>query len=198
MKINLRVKTKVPLIANSDGYRSTTTRERVEINRILKFLEKAGSDPNVQDVQLKNDLTSQEILYFLSSGCPELVNFLGILLAYSNSTFSLNSEDRYSIILHLVDRYPQVFPVAMREFGLTIREDVSDVLQNIRVRVIYKRRPKRSQRHRGYRDKGNLPDQQSQLRRVLTFDEAAEEARYHCQHVRELSDTIDFIFGMIY
>lgn len=197
MKINLNIKTRVPLVANSDGYRQPTNSEKREINRILKFLEKEGSDPNVQDVRLKDDLTSQEILYFLSSGSPEIINFLGILLAYSKSTYSLNTEDKYSIILFLIQRYPQSFPVAMREFGLTIREDISDVLKNIRVRVIYKRRPKRSQRHRGYRDKGSLPSQQSKFRRITSFDEAAEEAKYLIQRDRELSETLDFIFGLI-
>lgn len=197
MKIKLDIKTRIPLVAASDGIRQPTNFEKKEINRILSFLSKEGSDPNVQEVELKDDLTPQEVLYFLSSGSPEIINFLGILLAYSNSSHTLNTEDRYSIILHLLDRYPQCFPVAMREFGLTIREDISDVLKNIRVRVIYKKRPKRSQRHRGYRDKGSLPNQQQKFRRKLTFDEAAEEANYLIQRDRELSDTLDFIFGLI-
>jgi hypothetical protein len=85
----------------------------------------------------------------------------------------------------------------MRQFGLSIQDDLTDVLKNIRVRVIYKRRPKRSQRPRGYRDRGNLPSQQSQLRRKLTFDEAAEEAYFLIQRDRELSDTLDFLIGLI-
>lgn len=198
MKINLDVRTLVPLAASVDGLRQPTFREKVEINRILHWLGKESSDPNVQDVRLKDELTSQEILYFLSTGSPEIINFLGILLAYSNSTYSLNSEDKYSIILHLLNRYPEVFPTAMKEFGLTIREDISDTLSNIRVRVVYKKRPKRFQRHRGYRDKGNLPNQQAKYRRKLTFDEAAEEAKYLIQRDRELSDTLDLIFGLIY
>lgn len=198
MKINLDVRTLVPLAANADGFRQPTFREKLEINRILRWLGKEGNDPNVQEVRLKDELTSQEILYFLSTGSVEIINFLGILLAYSNSTYSLNTNDRYSIILHLINRYPDVFPTAMKEFGLTIREDISDTLSNIRVRVIYKKRPKRFQRHRGYRDQGNLPNQQAKYRRRLNFDEAAEEARYLIERDRELSDTLDLIFGLIY
>jgi hypothetical protein len=85
----------------------------------------------------------------------------------------------------------------MREFGLTIREDLTDVLMNVRVRVIYKKRPKRSQRPRGYRDKGSNPTQQQKFRRQLCFDEAAEEARYLIQRDRELSDTLDYLKGLI-
>lgn len=198
MKIHLDVKTLVPLAAEREGFRQPTFREKLEINRILTWLGKEGSDPNVQQVELKDDLTAQEILYFLSTGSTEIINFLGILLAYSSSSFSFNSNDRYSIILHLIHRYPEVFPTAMKEFGLTIREDISDTLSNIRVRVIYKKRPKRFQRHRGYRDKGNLPTEQAKYRRRLNFDEAAEEAKYLIQRDRELSDTLDLIFGMIH
>jgi len=197
MKIHLRITTNMNLAASVDGYRSLNARESLEINRILKFLEKEGSDPNVLDVRLKNDLSQREILMFLSSGCPELINFLGILLAYSNTSFSLNISDRYSIILFVIQRCPQVLPVALKEFGLTVQDDLSDILKNVRIRVIYKRRPKRSQRHRGYRDKGSLPSRQSQFRRQLSFDEAAEEAEYLIQRDRELRNTLDFILGWI-
>jgi hypothetical protein len=197
MKIHLQITPNINLSASVDGFRSLNSRESLEINRILKFLEKEGSDPNVQDITLKNDLSQREILMFLSSGCPELINFLGILLAYSNSSFSLNTSDRYSIILFVIQRCPQVFPKALQEFGLTVQDDLSDILKNVRVRVIYKRRPKRTQRHRGYRDKGSLPSEQSQFRRQLSFDEAAEEAEYLIQRDRELKNTLDFILGWI-
>jgi len=197
MKIHLQITSNMNLAASVDGFRSLNTREKLEINRILKFLEKEGSDPNVQDVALKNDLSQREILMFLSSGCPELINFLGILLAYSNSSFSLNAQDRYSIILFVIQRCPQVLPKALQEFGLTVQDDLSDILKNVRIRVIYKRRPKRTQRHRGYRDKGSLPSEQSQFRRQLCFDEAAEEAEFLIQRDRELRNTLDFILGWI-
>jgi hypothetical protein len=197
LKLKLNIETRVPLVAGAEGFRQPNNLEKLEMNRILRFLEKAGSDPNVQEVILKKPLSHRQILYFLSSGSPELINFLGILLAYSEGNLDLNTQDRYSIILHLVDRYPSSFPVALRQFGLSIQDDLTDVLKNIRVRVIYKRRPKRSQRPRGYRDRGNLPSQQSQLRRKLTFDEAAEEAYFLIQRDRELSDTLDFLIGLI-
>jgi hypothetical protein len=198
VKIRLETKTFVSLAAaSSEGYRHPTNSEKIEINRILTYLGKVGTDPNVLDVVLKNDLTQREILMFLSTGSPEIINFLGILLAYSNETVSLNAEDRYSIILFLIQRYPEVLKTALTEFGLTIYEDISDILRNIRIRVIYKKRPKRTQRIRGYRDKGNLPSQQAIYRRQLNFDEAAEEAKYLLRHDRQASDTLDFIFGLI-
>jgi hypothetical protein len=185
------------LKASVDGFRQPKAREQIEINRILSFLAKETSDPNVQEVKLKNDLTQREILMFLSSGCPELINFLGILLAYSTERISLNTGDRYSLLLFVINRCPQVLPTALREFGLSVQEDLSDILRNIRIRVIYKKRPKRSQRHRGYRDKGSMPTQQQVFRKILSFDEAAEEAEYLIQRDRELKDTLDFILGWI-
>lgn len=197
MKIYLNIKPYVNLRASEDGFRSLKNSESREINRIFAYLEKETSDPNVSDVRLKSELSQREILMFLSSGCPELINFLGILLAYSNTAISLNSNDKYSIILHIIQRCPQVLPVALREFGLSVQEDLSDILRNIRIRVIYKQRPKRTQRHRGYRDKGSLPSEQAIFRRQLSFDEAAEEAEYLIQRDRELKNTLDFILGWI-
>jgi hypothetical protein len=197
MKIHLQIKPYVNLRASEDGYRSLRNSESKEINRILTYLQKEGTDPNVQDVKLKNDLTQREILMFLSSGCPELINFLGILLAYSNFGITLNSNDRYSIILFVIQRCPQALPTVLREFGLSVQEDLSDILRNVRIRVIYKTRPKRTQRHRGYRDKGSLLSEQASFRRQLSFDEAAEEAEYLIQRDRELKNTLDFILGWI-
>lgn len=185
------------LKATSDGYRSLRNSESREINRILTYLAKETNDPNVSDVKLKNDLSPREILMFLSSGCPELINFLGILLAYSGYGISLNTNDRYSIILFVIQRSPEVLPTALREFGLTVQEDLTDILRNVRIRVIYTKRPKRTQRHRGYRDKGSLPTGQAIFRRQLSFDEAAEEAGYLIQRDRELKNTLDFILGWI-
>lgn len=197
MKIQLKIKPFVNLRASEDGFRSLRNSESREINRILTYLAKEGTDPNVQDVYLKSDLTQRDILMFLSSGCPELINFLGILLAYSNKGISLNSNDRYSIILFVIQRCPQVLPSALREFGLTLQEDLSDILRNVRIRIVYKKRPKRFQRHRGYRDKGSLPTEQAIFRRQLSFDEAAEEAEFLIQRDRELKNTLDFILGWI-
>ena len=197
MRIQLQIQPYVNLKANSDGFRSLRSSESREINRILTYLAKTTTDPNVQDVKLKNDLSQREILIFLSSGCPELINFLGILLAYSGYGISLNTNDRYSTILFVIQRCPQVLPTALREFGLTVQEDLTDILRNVRIRVIYTKRPKRTQRHRGYRDKGNLPTEQAIFRRQLSFDEAAEEAEYLIQHDRDLKNTLDYIQGWI-
>lgn len=197
MRIQLQIKPYVNLKASEDGFRSLRATESREINRILTYLAKETSDPNVTDVRLKNDLTQREILMFLSSGCPELINFLGILLAYSDFRISLNDNDRYSLILFLIQRRPQVLPIALKEFGLSIQEDLSDILRNVRIRVFYSKRPKRSQWHRGYNDKGNLPTEQAIFRRILNFDEAAEEAEFLIRRDRELKNTLDFILGWI-
>jgi hypothetical protein len=42
-----------------------------------------------------------------------------------------------------------------------------------------------------------MPTQQQVFRKILSFDEAAEEAEYLIQRDRELKDTLDFILGWI-
>jgi hypothetical protein len=178
------------------GVRNLTIGERRQINRILKNIAKAGSDPNIDDLSV-SPLSQRQIMMILSSGCIELIDFLGIYLAYEGRGFSLNEEDQYSIILYLLSTSPEYFQVALQEFGLTRQADLSNTLETLRVRHHYRRRPKKTQRHRGYTDQGHLPSQQQSFSRLLTADEAAEEARLLVEHNKRLQDTIELIKGMI-
>lgn len=176
--------------------RSPTSRERNEIRRIINVWSAAGSDPNVSEITLKNFISERDVILLLSSCCPEIIELTFQILTLQRD-FSVNPESETSLLLGVIWFYPNAFRVLISERGWRYRDDVSETLQKIRIRKHYKRHPKKQQRIRGYRDKGNLPDSQRVLRQKCLSDYYAEEVYRALRYEKELRDTLELIFGMI-
>ena len=177
--------------------RNLTPGEEHELNRIFEYLSKKGSDPNVQDVYLKEPLSQRQILLILSSDCSELIEAMFQLLAMAGQRFTLEENNNYSWQLFFLFYCPQLLEVLRTQQGWMHRSDCTDQLREIRVFVKYYRRPKRQQRHKGYRDKGSLPDEQFKLRSECLTEYYAEQARLLCEHDRELQDAIQIMIGYL-
>jgi len=178
-------------------FRKPTFGECREMSRIIYHISSAGSDPNVSDVYLKNSLSPRQFLMLLSSECLEIINFAFTLDVFERTDFQASLEDKYSIWLLCLAKYPEALNVLRTELGLTAQTDVSNILKTIRVYKRYYRRPKRTQRHRGYRDKGNLPSEQEIFWRQTRLDEAVQELDLRRQRDKELNDLVDLLFGAI-
>lgn len=186
-----------PLPIRSSLARDCSPGEIKELNRIFSLFAKAGSDPNVSNVTLKDPLSERQILYILNSDCAELIEAMFQILALGEQKFSLDSNNKYSLLLHILYNCPQILPVLRTEYGWKHVPDCTDTLRSIRVYIQYYRRPKRTQRHRGYRDKGSLPDEQFKLRQSCLSEYYAHEAKLIIEHDRELKDTIEFLVGLL-
>lgn len=180
----------------SKGTRLLTVGEQTELIRVFSVIEKLGSDPNVQDVYLKNPISQRQMIMILSSQCPDLIEGAFTLLAFNNQQFSVEN-DAYSFWLYALCFHPEVLPVLMNELGWRYQTDLTDTLKEIRVYAQYYRRPKRTQRHKGYRDKGSMQSEQSRLRRDCLTDYYAEQARFRVEHERSLHDTMELMVGFI-
>lgn len=186
-----------PLVIRSNFARSVTRSEQQELNRIFTYLSKEGSDPNVQEVFLKDPISQRQVLYILSSDCAYLIEAMFQLLAISGQNFRLEENDAYSLQLFVLFYHPELLPVVRNTRGWGHVADCSDILRQIRVYVKYKRRPKRTQRKRGYQDKGTLPDVQYRLRQGCLTEYYAEQARKIIEHDKGLRDTIELTFGFL-
>jgi hypothetical protein len=165
--------------------------------RIWHHIQSVGTDPNVSDVFIKNSLSPRQLLMLLSSECIEIINFAYALDAFEGLNLLVNLEDKYSLWLYCLAKYPEVLPVLRTELGLKAQTDVSNILKTIRVYKKYYRRPKRAQRHRGYKDKGHLPSEQDQYLKQLRYDEAVYEIELQIKRDKSLNDLVDLIFGTI-
>jgi hypothetical protein len=196
MKIILAREHLVALELAQRDSRVPTSSERQEITRIINFWSKAYNDPNVNDVNLKNPLSERDVFLLCSSCCPEIIELTFQLLALQGE-FSVNPESETSLLLGVWWYCPQIFRLLLAEKGWNIRTDLTDTLRNIRFRVRYYRRPKKVQRHKGYRDKGTLPDRQRVLRQSCLSEYYAEELRYLIERDKNLRDTIELLYGLI-
>lgn len=186
-----------PLVIRSRYARSLTQSEQHELSRIFSYFAKQGSDPNVQDVFLKDPLSHRQILFILSSDCADLIEAMFQILALANQKISLDENNEYSLQLFSLFCHPELLNVLRQQKGWNHIPDCTDQLKQIRVYVKYYRRPKRSERHKGYRDKGSLPDEQFKLRQECLTEYYAQEAKLLCDHDRELRDTIEVLFGLL-
>jgi hypothetical protein len=178
-------------------FRKATFNECREMSRIIYHIQSAGSDPNVSDVYLKNSLSPRQFLMLLSSECLEIINFAFFLDVFEQTNFQASLEDKYSLWLLCLAKYPEALNVLRSELRLTAQTDVSNILKTIRVYKRYLRRPKRTQRHKGYRDKGHLPSEQEIFQRQTRLDEAVLEIELRRQRDKELNDLVELFFGMI-
>jgi hypothetical protein len=176
--------------------RDPTPSERREITRIINFWSKVYNDPNVDDVSLKNPLSERDVFLLCSSCCPEIIELTFQLLTLQGQ-FSVNPESETSLLLGVWWHCPEIFRVLLSEKGWNIRTDLTETLRNIRFRVRYYRRPKKVQRHRGYRDKGTLPDRQRILRQSCLSEYYAEELKNLIERDKCLHDTIELLYGLI-
>jgi hypothetical protein len=169
------------------------------MNRILTQLAKESSNPNVDTVFLEPSLTPRQMLLFLSSGCEDLINFAFLLQAYNRNgeVFQITEDDKWSIILYMLSEYPELFPVVLEHYGFRQQTDLVSTLETIRIRIVWKGRPKRSQRKRGYNDKGTYAPEQVKYRRQLQSEEAAEEARLQVEHNERLRQEVQFLVGYL-
>lgn len=186
-----------PGVIRSPLARDITASERQELRRIFTYFAKLGSDLNVQSVELKSPISQRQVLYILSSDCAELIEAMFQLLALSGQNFHLEENNCYSFQLFMLFFHPELLPVMRVQQGWGHISDCSDILKEIRVYVRYYRRPTRTQRHKGYRDKGSLPDKQFQLRQGCLTEYYAEQARIIAEHDRELHDMIEVAFGFL-
>lgn len=186
-----------PLTVRSHLARNLTPGEQQELARIFTYFSKKGSDPQVSDVYLKDPLSQRQILYILSSDCAELIEGMFQILALAGQKISLDSNNQYSLLLFLTFYHPELLPVLRTQCNWNSVPDCTDVLKQIRVYVKYYRRPKRTQRHKGYRDKGSLPDQQFKLRQECLTEYYAYEAKLLSERDKELKDTIEVLFGAL-
>lgn len=186
-----------PAVIRSHYARELTPSEGKELNRIFTYFGKLGSDPNVSNVSLRNPISQRQILYILSSDCAELIEAMFQLLALAGQTFHLEENNFYSFQLFMLVYHPELLPVMRVQQGWTHVSDCTDILKEIRVYVEYYRRPTRTQRHKGYRDKGSLPDEQFRLRQGCLTEYYAEQARLIAQHDRELHDMLEIAFGFL-
>jgi hypothetical protein len=193
--IQTQALSRVRSLQNFDRLRQPTSQEKKEMNRILSLLTKFGSDENISNYFLKNDLTSREVLLLLSSECAEIIEFTFQLLVFQNGNLSVNEEDQFSLWLYCLTLCPQALPVFRETLHWHVQSDVSNILKNIRVRATYFRRPKRSQRKKGYTDKGSLPSQQEVFVRTLYSEEAQIEAVRIVERNKRLYDTAQFLIG---
>lgn len=186
-----------PSVIRSPMARDLNDSEKQELKRIFTYFSTLGSDPNVQDVYLKEPLSQRQILYILSSDCAELIEAMFQILALAQQKFSLDENSIYSFQLFILFHHPELLPVMRIQQGWEHISDCSDILKNIRVYVKYYRRPRRLQRHKGYRDKGSLPDVQFRLRQDCLTEYYAEQARLQANHDQELKDMIEVAFGLM-
>lgn len=180
----------------TNGARPCTAGEKTELRRIFKVLTEAGQDPNVQDVYLKNPISQRQLLMILSSQCPQLIEATFQLLAFNRQEFRVGN-DKYSIWLYALTRHPEILPVLVNELHWSYQPDLTDVLKEIRVYKQYYRRPKRPQRHKGYKDQGSQQPEQSRLRQQCLIDYYAEQAEQLARTDREFKNYIEFLVGAI-
>lgn len=178
------------------GTRQLSSGEEKELRRIFKVITDAGSDPNVQDVYLKNPISQRQLEMILSSQCPKLIEATFMLLEFDRHPFKVQN-DKYSLWLYALTRHPEILPVLQQELHWSYRSDLSDVLKEIRVYILYYRRPKRAQRHKGYRDKGSMQPEQTRLRQSCLTDYYAELAEQLARTDREFRDTVELLVGSI-
>lgn len=177
--------------------RSLTVGESQELERIFTYLSKKGQDPNVANVHIKQPFSQRQILFILNSDCSELIEAMFQIIAISGMQFHLEENNSYSFLLFLLFFHPELLPTVRTQRDWRHVPDCTDTLKEIRVYTEYYRRPKRTQRHKGYRDKGNLPDEQFRLRQECLSDYYAEEAKLIAEHDSDLRDTIELFFGYL-
>jgi hypothetical protein len=176
-------------------FRQPTANEYMEMNRIIDVISKGGADPNVSDVYLKDALSPRQYLMLLTSECEEIIHFMFFLEAFERKDIMATLEDKYSFYLYCLVEEPGILPELRELTGIKTQNDVSNILKTIRVHLQYYRRPKRSQRKRGYTDKGHQPTQQQKCLKQIRLDEAVEEARALIRHSKEISDLKELLIG---
>lgn len=178
------------------GTRPLASGEKQELERIFKVISDAGSNLNVQDVYLKSPISQRQLMMILSSRCPQLIEATFMLLEFNRQPFRVQS-DKYSFWLFALTRHPELLPVLQSELHWSYQSDLTDVLREIRVYIQYYRRPKRTQRHKGYRDQGSMQPEQTRLRQSCLTDYYAEQAEQLARTDREFRDAVELMVGMI-
>jgi len=151
------------IIEHNRVSRPPTSSETHALDRLCEQFAYVAQDPNIEDLSVSPELSPKDTLYLISSGCPEIIKMTLILLCYQKE-LSVNDTDKFSILLGVLEHYPDIFPILLRYEGFQYQDDVSSKLSKFRIKYHWRQRPKRQARIRGYRDHGTAQDIESVAR----------------------------------
>lgn len=180
----------------SDYSRGMTRTEWKEVNRISASWASAATDRRISDYFLEFELSERDFLMLLCTRNKEIIE-LALQIWALQGNYSLNPEDKYSILLGVYYNYPRLWYNLLQHFGLRDIDDSSQILGKINFKRVYLPRAKQPQRKRGYTDQGTMKSQEDSIRLHCLTDFSREQFNAEINRNREIQDTIDFISGWI-
>jgi hypothetical protein len=169
--------------------RTATGAERQQILRIWNDLSKSVRDPNIGNVTLEPEMSVSDIIYLLSSACPEVIEFTLQILSYQGE-HEVHLNDDLTLYFSVLDSHPRFLHAVLYRLGWRFQPDVSNKLQKVRFKYHWLRRPRKRERIRGYRDHGNLANVQDVFRRSCLTDYYLEKAKSEIEQRADLQKVL--------
>lgn len=165
-------------IAEFSGSREANSEESKECARICQQLTRFETDVNVSSFDLKYPLGEKDICRLLLSRCPQVIDTACLLLCFQNH-IAIDPLSDYGVALSLLHMHPEAWHAIMEYEGWTVQSHTEDILERVRFRRKYHQHPRKSQRRRGYNDKGSLTSSSVKARRaaIQAFYEEAYQRR---------------------
>lgn len=183
-------------IADSGATRTPTGGERQQITRIMRAMERATTDQNIQDYFVNPEMSSSDFLMLISSGCPEVIE-LALLLNALQGDWRIYPDQKTSIAIGILAIEPRIFPQLLQSFGWRFQDNTENILKTITIRYRWKRRPRRSTRKRGYQDHGSLSNEQHKLREMCLSTYYIEQFEQLRRTDKETQDLLEFLVGFL-